>query len=483
MPKYAKFFKDILSNKEKLAEVSSIPLSAGCSAVLQSKLPEKMADPGSFTIPCILGDDTVQHALADLGASINLMPYSVFSKLGLGESRPTQRSIQLADRSVKYPRWVVENMLALIDIREGKLILKVGDYNVTFDVRQSLKHPKSADDSLYFVDTIVSHVREFFTDICGGPILDPQILNREISEVEMVAMTTQPLMDDTVSPPLDYESAVEIVRDVPRDRPSVESPPHSLELKDLPDHLEYAYLDEERKLPVIIASALTEVEKLKLLKEFDMEIRDKKGAENVAADHLSRLERAEIGDVGVIINDHFPIENLMFVRAQDDGYPWFADIANFLVDGSLPKRMSHQQKKKFFADVKFYIWDDPFLFRIGADQLIHELEELRDHAYAHSYNYKLRTKELHDRKLRGDKQFKCGDAVLLFNSRFKLFPGKLKSRWYRPYTVKEVFPYGTVEIEEKNGSFKVNGHRLKRYIGEKASMGEGEVLRLTASLG
>ncbi|XP_076927937.1 uncharacterized protein LOC143591681 [Bidens hawaiensis] len=237
MPKYAKFLNDILSNKEKLAEVSSIPLSVGCSAVLESKFPEMMADPWSFTIPYILGDDTVRHPLADVGANINPKPYSVFSKLGLGEPRPTQMSIQLADRSVKYPRGVLKNMLvridkfiflvefvildmneddsiplilgrpflataqALTDVREGKLIRRVGDDNVTFDVRQSLKHPKSADDSMYFVDTIVSHVREFFTDICGGPTLDPLILDREISEVEMVAMTTQPLMDDTVSPP------------------------------------------------------------------------------------------------------------------------------------------------------------------------------------------------------------------------------------------------------------------------------------------
>ncbi|XP_076933457.1 uncharacterized protein LOC143599367 [Bidens hawaiensis] len=107
-----------------------------------------------------------------------------------------------------------------------------------------------------------------------------------------------------------------------------------------------------------------------LLQEFDIEIRDKKGAENVAAHHLSCLERVEIGDARVIINDHFPIENLILFKAQDDGYPWFADIANFLVDGSLPRRMSHQQKKKYFADIKFYIWDDPFLFRIGADQLV-----------------------------------------------------------------------------------------------------------------
>ncbi|XP_076945112.1 uncharacterized protein LOC143616036 [Bidens hawaiensis] len=116
-------------------------------------------------------------------------------------------------------------------------------------------------------------------------------------------------------------------------------------------------------------------------------------------------------------------------------------------------------------------------------QQIHELEELRDHAYSHSYNYKLKTKKLHDRKLRGDKYFKCGDVVLLFNFRLKLFPGKLKSRWYGPYTVKEVFLYGAIEIEDKNGSFKVNGHRLKHYTGEKASTDKGEVLRLTTALG
>ncbi|XP_076885251.1 uncharacterized protein LOC143534707 [Bidens hawaiensis] len=103
MPKYAKFLKNILSNKEKLVVVSSIPLSAGCYAMLQSKFPEKLADPGRFTFPCILGDDTVRHVLADLGASINLMPYYVLSKLGLGEPRPNQMSIQLADRSMKYP--------------------------------------------------------------------------------------------------------------------------------------------------------------------------------------------------------------------------------------------------------------------------------------------------------------------------------------------------------------------------------------------
>jgi len=73
-------------------------------------------------------------------------------------------------------------------------------------------------------------------------------------------------------------------------------------------------------------------------------------------------------------------------------------------------------------------------------------------------------KELHDRHLKGNKTFKCGDQVLLFNSRLRLFPGKLKSRWSGPFTVREVFPYGTIEIEDKGRVWKVNGHRLKHYV-------------------
>ncbi|XP_076881117.1 uncharacterized protein LOC143529156 [Bidens hawaiensis] len=115
MPKYAKFLKEVLSNKKKLEEISCVTLNEECSAVLQNKLPKKMTDPGSFTIPCLIGSLSVSNTLADLGASINLMPYSVFAKLDLGEPKPTRMSIQLADRSVKYPRGIVENMLVKID--------------------------------------------------------------------------------------------------------------------------------------------------------------------------------------------------------------------------------------------------------------------------------------------------------------------------------------------------------------------------------
>ena len=98
---------------------------------------------------------------------------------------------------------------------------------------------------------------------------------------------------------------------------------------------------------------------------------------------------------------------------------------------------------------------------------LNELDELRLEAYESSLLYKEKTKKWHDQRLRGNKEFKIGDRVLLFNSRFRLFPGKLKSRWSGPFVVKKVFPYGTVELEDQNGLiFKVNGHRVKHYAGE-----------------
>ncbi|GKA23354.1 reverse transcriptase domain-containing protein [Tanacetum coccineum] len=109
-----------------------------------------------------------------------------------------------------------------------------------------------------------------------------------------------------------------------------------------------------------------------LIQEFNIEIRDKKGVENLAADHLRRLENPHQGDlVGMEMNDKFPHESLYMISLNPDNEPpWFADIANYLVGNVLIKGMSSQQKKKFFKDVQHYFWDDPYLFRICADQII-----------------------------------------------------------------------------------------------------------------
>ncbi|XP_022018321.1 uncharacterized protein LOC110918257 [Helianthus annuus] len=111
---------------------------------------------------------------------------------------------------------------------------------------------------------------------------------------------------------------------------------------------------------------------------------------------------------------------------------------------------------------------------------IHELEELRDIAYSRSLGIKERTKLLHDRRLTKVKEFSKGDKVLLYNSRLKLFAGKLKSKWSGPFMVHYVFPYGAVEImDEKDGrTWTVNGHRLKQYVGGAINEDEREEIPL-----
>nr|GEX42425.1 reverse transcriptase domain-containing protein [Tanacetum cinerariifolium] len=107
-----------------------------------------------------------------------------------------------------------------------------------------------------------------------------------------------------------------------------------------------------------------------------------------------------------------------------------------------------------------------FDLQTAGDHIKVQLNELRDQAYENSLIYKEKTKRLHDSKIK-DRVFNIGDRVLLFNSRLKIFSGKIKSRWSGPFTISHVYPYGTIELAQPDGpNFKVNGHRLKHYFGE-----------------
>ncbi|KAL2471066.1 Aspartic peptidase domain containing protein [Abeliophyllum distichum] len=190
MPSYAKFMKEILSNKRKLEEYETVMFTEECSAILQNKLPPKLKDPGSFNIPCTIGSSFFDKALCDLGASVNLIPYSIFKQLGLGEAKPTIVTLQLADRTVKRLRGIVEDIFvkvgkfiflddfiildmcedmdvslilgrtflatgrAVIDVHKGELMLKVNDEHITFNVFKEIKFP-SSPDSCFEIDATV----------------------------------------------------------------------------------------------------------------------------------------------------------------------------------------------------------------------------------------------------------------------------------------------------------------------------------------
>ena len=183
MPLYAKFLKEVLSKKRKIAEEGIVNLTATCSAIIQQKLPAKMNDPDSFTIPCFIGKYEFKKALCDYGASINLMPLSVVQRLSLGELNPTAITLQMADRSMAQPEGILEDVLVkvgkfvfpvdfvvmqmeeytqvplllgrpflaigatLIDIQKGELTLRVGEELVHFNINKSLEHPNVESDS------------------------------------------------------------------------------------------------------------------------------------------------------------------------------------------------------------------------------------------------------------------------------------------------------------------------------------------------
>ncbi|KAH9768947.1 hypothetical protein KPL71_011805 [Citrus sinensis] len=164
MPNYAKFLKDILTKKKKrLGEFETIALTQESSRMLQSKIPQKMKDPGSFTIPCSIGTKYNSKTLCDLGASINLMPLSVFKQLGVGESRPTIVTLQLADRSHAYPEGKIKDVLVKMDKFIFSVDFIVLDFEadkeqVTFNVLDAMKSPDEIEDCNFIsvVDFVVA---------------------------------------------------------------------------------------------------------------------------------------------------------------------------------------------------------------------------------------------------------------------------------------------------------------------------------------
>ncbi|KAA3459075.1 reverse transcriptase [Gossypium australe] len=159
MPNYVKFKKDILPKKKRLREYETVALMEECNVFLQNKLPLKLKDLRSFTILCNIRQSYCGNALCDHGASINLMPKSIFNLLGIGEVRPTTVTLQLADCSLAYlERPFLATRRMLIDMQKGELTMRVQDDQVTFNVLKAMKFPNPMEECSLMVEleTLVS---------------------------------------------------------------------------------------------------------------------------------------------------------------------------------------------------------------------------------------------------------------------------------------------------------------------------------------
>ncbi|XP_070034577.1 uncharacterized protein [Nicotiana tomentosiformis] len=118
MPGYAKMMKDLMPRKFDFQDLSTVTLTQTCSAVVTRPMAQKVSDPGSFTIPCTIGSYAFAKVLCDLGASKNLMPLEIYTKLGIGRDRMTSMLLQLADRTVKRPTRILDDVL----VQVGKFV-------------------------------------------------------------------------------------------------------------------------------------------------------------------------------------------------------------------------------------------------------------------------------------------------------------------------------------------------------------------------
>ncbi|GJT12362.1 reverse transcriptase domain-containing protein [Tanacetum coccineum] len=339
MPKFALMIKKLLSNKDKLIEITKTPMNANCSAVILKKLPEKLGDPGRFLIPCDFGEFDNYLALADLGASINLMPLSIWKKLGLPDLTSTRMVLELADRTISKPLGIAENVFvkvgkfyfpvdfvildfaadprvplilgrpflstahALIDVYEGEIILRHDDQSLILKCGDTPTISYENCETVKRIDLIDATCAEYAPQVLDftksgdstSIILDPppftpfegseMLLEEEIEEFlendESLNMDLNEDFNDEEGDMVYLESLLEVLNDDPFSqlippkfkkqinnvesvKTSIEEPP-DLELKDLPSHLEYAFLEKDNKLPVIISKDLKEDEKVKLI--------------------------------------------------------------------------------------------------------------------------------------------------------------------------------------------------------------------------
>ncbi|KAM5550593.1 hypothetical protein ABKV19_027109, partial [Rosa sericea] len=283
IPKYAKFLKELCTTRRQNREKEVVKVSENVSAVLQRRMPEKCKDPGSFSIPCVIGTTRFENAMLDLGASINVMPYSVYETLGLNELKHDNVIIQLADRSNAYPKGLVEDVLVQvgelifpadfyvlemeepspnstplllgrpfmrtartkIDVYSGTLTMEFDGEVVGFNIFEAMRYPLVDFQSCFSID-ILDDLAQKFMEIMEEDAMVSTIANGVGILEGGTTMPKEELTDSYESIHIENIASLEATTYAP-----------TLELKPLPGHLKYVYLGDKETLPVIISSSLT----------------------------------------------------------------------------------------------------------------------------------------------------------------------------------------------------------------------------------
>ncbi|CAM8940917.1 unnamed protein product [Rhodiola kirilowii] len=276
-PSYARFLKDVITCKRTIEDVDTVSLNGECSAILQARMPPKLEDPGSFSISCYINDVKIERAMCDLGASISLMPNSLCKKLNMGEPKPTQMILRLADRSSRFPKGVLKDIPvrvgnfyipgdfvvlemgedneipillgrpfiytagAIFDTTKGSITMRVQDEEVEFNLEKAQRGPSSTMSCNYLdlVDTYEMY----------------DVPNLLMSEIDL----------DNELPELADCWAILEDEGVEGTKSDKGKESCSVELKALPTSLRYEFLGPNSTLPIIVNASLDENETLKSL--------------------------------------------------------------------------------------------------------------------------------------------------------------------------------------------------------------------------
>jgi len=316
VPFYSKFLKDMCTVKRKLNVKKKTFLTEQVSDILQNNNALKYIDLGCPIISCFIEEHKIERALLNLGASVNLLPYSVFQSLNLGELNPTSITLLFADRSVKVPRGIIEDVLVQVD----KFI-----YPMDFII----------------LDTQPLEACNSFPIILGCPFLATSnaLINCRNGLMKLSFGNTTLEMDifNTCKQPGDDNDLQEV------------------------DFIEELVYDQLKS--TLSKIELDESEDLQIIYSLE-EITNEKGTENFDTDLLSRVTIDSTFDI-TPIDDYFPDESLLSLSLM----PWFAKNINFLTTGDLPTHWCTQDKSKFLSDVQNFYWDDPYLFKYCPDQI------------------------------------------------------------------------------------------------------------------